>query len=201
MNSIKRLLTYRPEISFREFSLLFLRASIAAALNYGLSMALFNPQLIPIIDQLWDQLSMKKFDAFADDAFRTKKMNRFWPPRDFPLIYLAYSFAVYFVSKIMDPIYLQEALSVVFSDEKEEKMKVNEAEENIWLRLWGRLLGCIVQAIVYFAMLLPPYRLGELHVFVILLNYVHLLLSVMICNLCMFAGFPNKCMDKMLDVF
>ncbi|CAJ0581102.1 unnamed protein product, partial [Mesorhabditis spiculigera] len=87
-------------------------------------MMIFRTEFVGMLEQLGREFPIHHLSLFHEEGSRLNKMHRYWPPREDPLVYLGYSLAVYLLARIIDPVYLRDALhSVIVGEETTEDVK------------------------------------------------------------------------------
>ncbi|GMR41069.1 hypothetical protein PMAYCL1PPCAC_11264 [Pristionchus mayeri] len=164
----------------RIFSLFSLRATVAitvaAAVNYALSFAIFPARFVDIIDMVVIQTlrsnSMDQFNLVRADYHRLMKMKGFWPPHEHPSIAWGYSFGLFLLfTKVM----LKDA---------DYSIRPHRRDNSLFLAqsIGVRILNSLVAGGFLFSVLFPLYRLGEMHFVVIGMNLIHFVITCTCSN-------------------
>ncbi|KJH50505.1 hypothetical protein DICVIV_03355 [Dictyocaulus viviparus] len=166
-----------------------MRLTLAIVINFYLSQAIFNKNLGSFLDSMFKASPLRNWNAFRADIDRLPKMQRFWPPHSHIELAAVFTVVLYVLLKYFrypDNL-LRRDVSVATSTSSSGDVDVATRLRSSFM---ARLLGACVTAILLFTLLLPMQRLAEMHIFVIIVNFIHLLLICLSTAFLMF--FPFK---------
>ncbi|XGW17319.1 hypothetical protein V3C99_002186 [Haemonchus contortus] len=172
------------------------RLSIATVVNYYLSQFLFCHKTIPVIENLFQTTSLVDWMAFRLDPDRLPKMYRLWPPHSHIGITAMFTVTLYILLKyFMTPDHVWQLLGRRARSEEEKESSQLHRPCSV---LVARLLSASVVALTVFVLLLPMQRLAEMHIFVIVLNFLHVFLVCELSSIIMFL-FTGFCTEKIKE--
>ncbi|RCN27030.1 hypothetical protein ANCCAN_27237 [Ancylostoma caninum] len=140
------------------------------------------------------------WSAFHRDADRMPKMQKLWPPHDYFELAVVFTVALYVILKyFLTPENVLQVLQRVvgrpdFAVNEEDEKALGTAHLPSSL-LAVRLFSAAVVAVCLFTLLLPMQRLAEMHIFVISLNFFHMLLMCELTAVIMFL-YSERLQDK-----
>ncbi|KHN83130.1 hypothetical protein Tcan_10118 [Toxocara canis] len=169
------------------------RLCIASFLNYTLSAIMFRIQYIPFVEGLQNDLLSSTL--VRTELSKMRKMYELWPAHTHPAIYLAYTVFVYWIMEY----YLSPSLLPFFVARPVDDSKSSEdcaTEKCLSTSLVSRLFIAFILSLFIFSSTLHMQRIGEMHIFVILMNYAHTLISVLLTTTVMFSYRLDTSGDK-----
>ncbi|KAL6727888.1 hypothetical protein Aduo_009726 [Ancylostoma duodenale] len=176
------------------------RLALASAANYYLSQCMFDRRLIPFLDNVFKASPLINWSAFHRDADRMPKMQKLWPPHDNFELAVVFTMALYVTLKyFLTPENVLQVLQrlvgrpdFTVSEEDEKPLGSGHFSSSL---LAVRLFSAAVVAVCVFTLLLPMQRLAEMHIFVISLNFFHMLLMCELTAVIMFF-YSERVQDK-----
>ncbi|EPB73783.1 hypothetical protein ANCCEY_07120 [Ancylostoma ceylanicum] len=161
---------------------------------------MFDRRLIPFLDNTFKASLLMNWSAFHRDADRMPKMHKLWPPHDNFELAVVYTVALYvFLKCFLTPENVLQVLQRLVgrpdfnvTDEDEKVLGTGHLPSSL---LALRLFSAAVVAVSVFTLLLPMQRLAEMHVFVISLNFLHILLTCEMTAVIMFF-YAERLQDK-----
>ncbi|KAK6741993.1 hypothetical protein RB195_009706 [Necator americanus] len=165
-----------------------IRLALASTLNFYLSQYIFDNRLIPFLEDAFRTSPLIYWPAFRTDTERLPKMQRLWPPHANFELAVVFTLGLYMILKyFLRPEHVLEVLSRLnSSSEFPFDDKVNDLAGRNHHALRARLFSAGIVAVSIFTLLLPMQRIGEMHIFVIALNFVHILLLCELSAVLMF---------------
>ncbi|CAJ0598180.1 unnamed protein product [Cylicocyclus nassatus] len=190
MERIRRLKTFLLSIEPWNAAETTARLAVASGVNLYLSQCIFDPRIIQVLDEAFKASSLSNSAAFRTDIVRMTKMHKLWPPHMDFRIAAVFTTALYILlNYFLQPIHILEALNRfrkssdnTADDSNSSSNLQNASSSNISLRF----LSSAVTATLLFILLLPMQRIAEMHIFVIVLNFLHILLISVLTTLIMF---------------
>lgn len=154
---------FRERFSCRNIINLLVRIPLATFLIHHFSHWLFAKERVMELIQLFTQYTWLHVNGrAARDLTTLQKMSRFWPPHQgqgFGEFSLAFTVSLILFMRLIDiPTVFQSVFGTRYNS-----------------RLLNFLITPIYTSIIPFILLFPMMRLSEMHIFVIAMNFAHIL--------------------------